>query len=239
MWLWLKTVKRLSSAPDVKIRFWLRRITVKTPLRRTTLRSRAMAPNHWGGPQERSGLLNVMAHNWFKRALTPWPTRCNWSIWKRVTQPLAEIAALIVLYVELRPRCNESNLSPLVPAGDGVAQGPSQLCERRPLWIIVLHQAGVCEITPESLCPLGRWMYNVSASCLFFFFTFLWFAEEIWLIQILKESKDRNKLRPTKLKSVPYWSFSRNFTHFPRNDFSAGGFCFINCVLMIDVKQCW
>ncbi len=92
-------------------------------------RDPSMEPNHWGGPQKRSWLLNVMAHNWFKRWLRPWPTHCNWSIWKRVTQPLAEIAALIVLYVELRPRCNGSNLSPLVPAGDSMAQGPSQLCE--------------------------------------------------------------------------------------------------------------
>lgn len=117
-----------ASAPAVKIRFWHLRRSQDTA---TSDRPGDpwVAPNHWGGPHKRSRLLNVMAHNWFKRWLRPWPTHCNWSIWKRVTQPLAEIAALIVLYVELRPRCNESNLSPLVPAGDSVAQGPSQLRE--------------------------------------------------------------------------------------------------------------
>lgn len=70
-----------------------------------------------------------MAHNWLKRALRPRPTPCNWSIRKRVTPPLAEIAALIALYVEPRPRCNESNLSPPAPAGDTTVPDPSRVGE--------------------------------------------------------------------------------------------------------------
>ncbi len=130
MWLQPNKVKPLNSSPVVKIRFLLRRLSdISGTASLDHPGDPSMAPNHWGGPQSRSLLLNVMAHNWFKRALTLWPAHCNWSIWKRVTQPLAEIAALIVLYVELRPRCNESNLSPPVPAGDGAARGPSLLCE--------------------------------------------------------------------------------------------------------------
>lgn len=128
-----------------------------------------MAPNHWGGPQKRSGRLSVMAHNWFKRAPRPWPTRCNWSIWKRVTQPLAEIAALIVLYVELRPRCNESNLSPLVPAGDSVPQGPSQLRETSIMnrstssgWSLWNHTW-----VTSSIGEVGRWLTSAASRLVF------------------------------------------------------------------------
>lgn len=95
-----------------------------------------------------------MVHNRFKRWLRPWPTHCNWSIWERVTQPLAEIATLIVLYVELRPRCNESNLSPLLPAGDGAAQGPSQLCNTS-IMIAVLPPSEVYEIVSKLLVLPG------------------------------------------------------------------------------------
>ena len=44
-----------------------------------------------------------------------------------VTWPLAEIATLIVLYVELPPRCNESHLSPRFLQVTA-RHKPSQLC---------------------------------------------------------------------------------------------------------------